>query len=182
MKNTIVVVLTFLLLIPLCMVVCANPQVSFTSISIENKTVLKPTLNCDVTHYKWSIIGKRDAYNLETGWIPYCDRGNHISMLESGTYLVTLTGRNTNTGLSDTFTNQIKVRVTEDYVEPEPLSQDTGDIGSRIINSLPQPLKTFLQQRSQLELLLIVIAILLFLGFLTRRKKLRRIIKVEKIK
>jgi len=156
----------------------ADPNVSFTATSVENKTVLRPNINSDVTHYKWSIIGKGDAYNLETGWIPYVDRSDHISMLESGTYFVTITGRNANTGLSDEFTNEVKVSVKEDYVKPSE-EEKKGDIGSLIINSLPEPLKTFFSERNEVELGVIVLGSILLLAIATRRKKTKKYIQLE---
>lgn len=156
-----------------------NPRVSFTATSTESKTVLRPTMNSDVTEYKWSITGKRDAYNLETGWIPYADKANHISRLETGTYFITITGRNTDTGLTHSFTNEVKVTVTEEYVKPKKEVEEV-EIGSRIINSLPEPFKSFFKERSGFELALILLASILILAFITRRKKIKKFIKLER--
>ena len=158
----------------------ANPSVSFTTTSTENKTVLSPNLNSDVTHYKWTIIGKKGGYNSETEWIPYADRGNHISMLGTGDYFITITGRNADTELVAKFTNRVKVTVKEDYVRPSKEIIEE-DIGSRIINSLPEPFRTFLSERSGVELLFIILLPLLFLGIITRRKKAKKYIKLERL-
>lgn len=160
----------------------ANPSVSFTVTSIENKTVLTPNINSEVSHYKWSITGKKDAYNSETDWIPYADRADHISILEPGIYFVTITGRNTTTELSSKFTNQIKVNVEEEYVEPSKEALAEESIGSRIINNMPEPLRSFFQGRSDFELLLIILVTLLLIGIATRRKKVNKYIKLERIK
>lgn len=177
MKKIIFLVITILLFASFT--VSADPQVSFTATSVENKTVFSPNLNADVTHYKWSIIGKRDAYDYETGWIAYADRGDHISILDSGSYFVTIEGRNINTGLTSRFTNEVKVSVDEEYVEPieEEIEED---IGSLIIHNLPEPLKTFFLRRSPFELLLIVLASLLILAVITRRKKINVYVKLER--
>jgi len=179
MKNKILFLFLFILLC-FSVSVKASPAVSFTATSVESKTVLAPSMNTDVDEYKWSIIGKRDGYNLETGWIPYADRANHITVLETGTYFVTITGRNTDTDETTSFTNQVKVTVHEDYVKPEDTKVEEESIGSRIINALPEPLKTFFSERNSLELGFIVICFLLVIAFVTRRKKIEKFLELER--
>ncbi len=156
----------------------AVPGVSFTATSTGLKTVLTPSLSSDVTHYKWSIIGKGDAYDSETGWIARADSGEHISMLDNGGYFITITGKDSS-GATRSFTNEVRVSVKADYVKPEEEVVEE-DIGSLIINSLPEPLKSFFKARSSFELLLIVLVSILILAYVTKRKKVEKYIKLER--
>jgi len=174
----ILIIFTIFLFFNISITVCADPVVSFTSSSRESKTILTPTINADVTDYRWSVIGRRDSFDLETGWIPRSDVGDHVSILDDGSYFVTITGRNTDTDLTSSFTNKVTVTVHEDYVEP-PVEVAVGVGYSRIINSLPEPLKSFLKERSGFELLLIVFGSLMVLGVVTRRKKIKKYISLE---
>lgn len=179
MKKIFYITITLFILFSISVNVKADPQVKYTWTSVEHKTVLIPTLNNEVDEYKWIILGKRNSYSSETEWIDYEDRRNHISMLETGTYFITLTGRNTTNGLTSSFTNAVKVSVKEKYIEPSEEEEEI-EIGSMIINNLPEPLKSFFKNRSQGEIMLIILGLFLLMFLITKRKKVNKYIKLER--
>lgn len=177
---------TFLLLIILAVFLFANiayasPSVSYTSSSYNGKVTLIPTINSDVTDYKWEMIKKGGGYESETQWITSGDITNHVSYLDSGHYFVTMKGRNTTTDEEVSFTNKVVATVRESYVRPEePVIEE--DIGSRIINSLPEPLKSFLLRRNSFELGLIIIGSLLGMLLISRRERVKKYVLLERYK
>lgn len=171
-----------MLIFCLCLVTLAgaDPKVSFTFKSGESRTVLSPVINGEVSDYKWTIVGKNNNYYSDTGWIPYTNVGDHTSILDRGTYFVTIAGRNITTGQTDEFTNEVIVRVKSEYVKQSQEQQVTENIGSRIINSLPEPLKSFFLQRSGLEMALIIFGFLLLIAIVTRRKKVKKYVELKR--
>ena len=173
LKIILVIVILTTMLFSSCLV-RADPNVSFTSTSVRNKVVLYPNL-VDITHYRWLIESNKTR--SVTGWIDYADRSKHISILDSGTYTVTLIGRNINSGLNDKFSSEVKVSVKVD--EEETTTTPKADEGSNIIKFLPEPIKSFLKSRSDLELFLLIVVPLLLVVFLTRKKQKKIFFKVE---
>jgi len=175
----ICILLIILLLVGCSSVASAAPQVSFTYTVYRGKVTLSPVINSDVTEYKWSFIGKRSEVEFETEWITRADLVDHVTILEKDIYFITITGRNTDTDQTDTFTNQVRVYVKEDSeAAEEPVEEE--DIGSRIIQSLPEPLRSFMQKRTPGELFVMILAGLLFIGFVSRRKKIKKYVQLER--
>jgi len=171
--------LSILLLLGCSSVALAAPEVSFTYSVYRGKVTLSPVVNSDVTEYRWSFIGKRNEVEFETEWIPRSDAVDHVTILEKDTYFITITGRNTDTDQTDTFTNQVYVYVKEDSESTkEPVEEES--IGSRIIQSLPEPLRSFMEQRTEGELLLMILAGILLIGVVTRRKKIKKYVQLER--
>ena len=160
-----------LLLTAICILnITAHASVSFTYNSRESKTIIIPNINSDVTHYRFVIMGTKTRYDSSTSWISFDDVHNHISMLDADNYIVTIIGRNTTSGLTSKFTNTVVVTVTEEYVEPEE-EVILEDIGSKIINAMPEPFKSWFKARSGFELFILVLSSLVILFIVTRRKK-----------
>ncbi len=156
----------------------AAPIVSFTWSSVESKTVLSPNINNDVTHYHWIIQDKNGDNNSETSWVEAEDLHDHITYLEQGTYFVKIIGKNSSSGETNQFTDQVKVSVTQEYIEPEEQTPEEEQ-GSKILKSLPEPLKSFFMERNQMELLLFLFLVLLILAYVSRRKKKKVFIEVK---
>lgn len=179
MKKIFILFLSFFIFTSI--VVDASPQVSFTSSSYNNRITLRPSLNSDVTHYKWTIEMKGGRYNSETGWIASDDINNHIVFIENGHYFVTIHGKNTQTNEKTSFTNKIVVSAEEDYIEPESETAEQPII-SRLIRSIPEPIRTFLLERNSFELWLIVIGILSGIFLITRKEKKKKYVILERYK
>jgi len=159
----------------------ASPQISFTSSSRNGKVILTPTVNNDVTHYKWETVMKGGGYESETEWINSVNLVDHISYLDSGHYFITLKGKNISSNEETSFTNTVVVSVDEDAVSTdEEAIKESGF--SLIISNLPEPLRSYLQDRNDVELSLIVASCLFVLFLVSRRKKKKKFVLLEKIK
>jgi len=171
--------LFFIVLFFYVFIVGAVPMVSFTMDSNEGVRIFSPILNADVSHYRWDIHGGGDSYDFHTDWIPAVDVHDHVSVLERGTYYITLEGKNVTSGLTCQFTNELTVYHGEGVVVSDEEEVVEG-VGSRIINGLPEPLRSFMLDRSEFELFLMVFGFLFLLAIVSRRRKVNKYLKLER--
>lgn len=172
-----------LVLLSCMVVVSAVPTVSFTYTLQNNKINLHPQFNDETTHIQWTLIRKSDNQYSETRWIPQDDIRDHIKILEQGDYFITLTGKNTTTGVTRSFTRSVKVNIRgSTTIEPNAEEEDVIDAGSRIINNLPEPLRGFFKARTTMELAAFLFLIIVIAALLIRRKKTRTYVHLESIK
>jgi len=164
------------------MLVEASPKVLFTFTSVESKTVLHPVINSEVSDYKWTITGKDKNYYSETEWIPHTFTGDHTSILDSGTYLIVMTGRNVTTGETNDFSVEMGVSVKNNTVTLTQKQSAVVAFESHIINSLPEPLKSFFLKLSGFEIGLVILGFLLLMAIATRRKKVKKYMELTKWK
>ena len=176
-------ILTLIIVICMCSttLVMASPTVSFTYLSVENKTVLTPVINSEVDEYRWTIYNKNNSYNSNTEWIPRENAREHVSILHNGKYFVTIEGRNNTSGDTRSFTNEIKVRVRNETIEEEEPAQGVlEDIGSRIVNMFPEPIRSFLIQIGAFGIAVIIFGFLFVLAIVTRKKKVKEYVELKK--
>ena len=170
-------ILMVLMLFSLVSIVEGSPTARFTYQIQNEKIILTPTVNDDTTHIKWIIDGKENDFYSETRWIPVDDINDHTTYLDSETYFVTLVAKNNTSNENNSFTRQLQVYVKQDKITPPTETEEMG-FQSKIIQSLPEPLKGFFNARSQGELGLLLLFSLLLLGLLTRRKKIKKYVQL----
>lgn len=150
---------------------CASALSTSYTYTVRGNTIrLVPSVS-QATHYKWIIT---NGYQGESGWIPISDISNYILCVEPGTYSITIMGLN---GSSTTkFTDSIKVQNNSDTFQITESGEETTEETETInfLDNMPEPLQSWLKDRSEWELALMVFVgafIVLFMLHKSRKIK-----------
>lgn len=149
------------------------------SYTVKGNTIkLTPSVS-EATHYKWII---KNGYQGESGWIPVSDVCNYILCVNPGTYSITIMGLNGSS--TSKFTSQIKVQnnsrtyqVTE---SDEEIAETTEEIN--FLDNVPEPFQSWLKDRAEWELAVIILAGAIIVLFLLRKKGVKVIYPVKEVK